>query len=125
MLLKAQGRGVREIARRIDRSASTISRELRRNAATRGGKLTYRAGVTQWKAELAARRPTTAKLVANPRLREYVQERLTGEVRRPDGTIVVGRVPRRGRGATSRGVKTDAGPWHGVRNRSPAGSRST
>jgi IS30 family transposase len=77
---------VREIARRIGRDPGTISRELRRNAATRGGKLEYRASVAQWKAEQAAKRPKTAKLVANPRLREYVQERLAGNVRRPDGT---------------------------------------
>ncbi len=32
-LLRAQGAGVREIARQLDRSPSTISRELRRNAA--------------------------------------------------------------------------------------------
>jgi DNA-binding NarL/FixJ family response regulator len=38
-LLKAQGAGVREIARRLGRVPSSISRELRRNAATRGGKL--------------------------------------------------------------------------------------
>lgn len=92
-LLRAQDHGVREIARQLKRSPSTISRELRRNAATRGGNLTYRAGVAQWKAELAARRPRTAKLVANPRLREYVQERLAGQVRRPDGTIVTGPTP--------------------------------
>jgi hypothetical protein len=42
-LLRAQGHGVREIARRLERTASTISRELRRNAATRGGGLDYRA----------------------------------------------------------------------------------
>ncbi len=36
--------GVREIARRIGRNPATISRELRRNAATRGGKQIYRAG---------------------------------------------------------------------------------
>ena len=42
-LLRAQKRGVREIARRLGRSPSTISRELRRNAATRGGRLEYRA----------------------------------------------------------------------------------
>ena len=36
-LLRAQDCGVREIARRIGRAVSTISRELRRNAATRGG----------------------------------------------------------------------------------------
>jgi len=86
-LLRAEGKGVREIAREIDRSPSTISRELRRNAATRGGKLGYRASVAQWKAELVARRPKTAKLAANDRLREYVQARLAGEVRRPDGTV--------------------------------------
>jgi IS30 family transposase len=89
-LLKAQGAGVREIARQMGRDPSTISRELRRNAATRGGKLEYRASVAQWKAELVAQRPKTAKLVANERLRDYVQERLAGEVRRPDGTPVQG-----------------------------------
>jgi IS30 family transposase len=84
-LLRVQGAGVREIARQLDRSPSTISRELRRNAATRGGRLEYRASVAQWKAELVARRPKTAKLAANEELREYVQQRLAGEVRRPDG----------------------------------------
>jgi IS30 family transposase len=86
-LLRAGGRGVREIAREIGRSPSTISRELRRNAATRCGKLEYRASVAQWKAELVARRPKTAKLAANKQLREYVQARLAGEVCRPDGTV--------------------------------------
>jgi IS30 family transposase len=89
-ILKAQGVGVRGTARRLGRSPSTISRELRRNAATRGGRLEYRASVAQWKAELLARRPKTAKLVTNHRLREYVQQRLAGEVRRPDGTPVTG-----------------------------------
>jgi len=56
-LLRAQGAGVRKIAWRLGRAPSTISRELRRNAATRGGKLDYRASVAQWKAELMARRP--------------------------------------------------------------------
>jgi hypothetical protein len=37
-----------------------------------------------------ARRPKTAKLAENERLREYVQDRLAGKVRRPDGTAVVG-----------------------------------
>jgi hypothetical protein len=36
-LLRVQGFSRREIGRRLGRSASTISRELRRNAATRGG----------------------------------------------------------------------------------------
>ncbi|WP_329449730.1 IS30 family transposase (plasmid) [Streptomyces sp. NBC_01724] len=89
-LLRAQEIGVREIARRIGRDPGTISRELRRNAATRSGKSVYRALVAQWKAQQAAKRPKTAKLVGNDRLREYVQERLAGSVRRPDGTIVTG-----------------------------------
>jgi hypothetical protein len=63
---------------------------LRRNAATRCGKLNYRPSVAQWKAELMARRPKTAKLAVHDRLREYVQERLAGQVRRPDGTAVAG-----------------------------------
>ena len=87
-VLRGQGRGVRAIAREVGRSPSTISRELRRNAATRGGKLTYRAGVAQWKAELAARRPKTAKLVANDRLRTYVQDRLAGTIHSADGSVV-------------------------------------
>jgi IS30 family transposase len=40
-LWRAQGHGVREIARRLERSAATISRELRRNAAPRGGRLEH------------------------------------------------------------------------------------
>ncbi len=85
-LLRAKDLGVREIARRLGRDPGTISRELRRNAATRGGKSEYRALVAQWKAQQAAKRPKTAKLAANEQLREYVQERLAGNVRRPDGT---------------------------------------
>src|SRR5664280_744695 len=42
-LLKVQGAGVRQIARAIGRDPSTISRELRRNAATRCNNLDYRA----------------------------------------------------------------------------------
>ena len=52
-LLNAQGAGVRQIARAIGRDLSTISRELRRNAATRAGSSGYRASVAQWKAEIA------------------------------------------------------------------------
>ena len=44
--------------------------------------------VAQWKAQLAAKRPKTAKLVSNPRLREYVQDAARGQLRRPDGTVV-------------------------------------
>lgn len=92
-LLRAQQVGVREIARRIGRHPGTISRELRRNAATRGGKPLYRAVVAQWKAQQAAKRPKTAKLLGNDLLRQYVQERLAGSIRRPDGMIVTGPKP--------------------------------
>ena len=69
-LLRVQGHGVREIARRLGRAPSTLSRELRRNAATRGGGLEYRATTAQWHADRAARRPKPAKLAVNARLSE-------------------------------------------------------
>src|SRR6266571_1933281 len=83
-ILRARGCGVREIAWRAGRSASTISRELRRNAATRGECLEYRATTAQWHAGRRARRPKAAKLAVNGPLRRYVEERLAGAVRRPD-----------------------------------------
>ena len=89
-LLRAQGCGVRSIARQVGRDPSTISRELRRNAATRGQKLDYRASVAQWKADLVAQRPKIAKLVANPALHDYVQQRLSGKVHHPNGKTVTG-----------------------------------
>src|SRR3954449_2434652 len=97
-LWRAQGHGVREIARRLGRSASTVSRELRRNAATRGGGLDYRATTAQWHAERAARRPKPAKLAVNAALRHYVRERLAGLVVAPDGAALRGpAVPWKGR----------------------------
>ena len=89
-VMRAQDVGVREIARRLSRSASTISRELRRNAATRGGTLQYRASTAQWKAERAAQRPKPAKLAINEQLHTYVQERLAGRVEAPDGQTAPG-----------------------------------
>ena len=89
-LLRAQGLGVREVARRLGRSPSTVSRELRRNAATRGGNLDYRATTAQWHAERAGRRPKPAKLATNSALRTYVQERLAGAVAAPGGAAVPG-----------------------------------
>lgn len=97
-LLTAQNKGVREIARRIGRDAGTISRELRRNAATRAGQREYRASVAQWKAEKAARRPKIAKLATHERLRAYVSERLSGAVTGADGKPIAGpNVPWAGR----------------------------
>jgi hypothetical protein len=64
-LLRASGCGVRAIARHLHRAPSTISREVRRNAATRGGYLDYRALTAQWHADRRARRPKSAKLAVN------------------------------------------------------------
>jgi len=89
-LWRAQGHGVREVARRLGRAASTVSRELRRNAATRGGGLEYRATTAQWHAERAARRPKPAKLATNPALRAHVRDRLAGAVLAPGGAAVAG-----------------------------------
>src|SRR3981081_3745300 len=78
------------VARRLDRSPATISRELRRNAATRGGSLDYRALTAQWHADRRARRPKRAKLAVNDMLRHYVQDRLAGAVTKVDGTRLAG-----------------------------------
>ncbi len=112
-LLSLQGIGIREIARRIGRSPSTVSRELKRNAATRGGKLEYRASVAQWKAELVAKRPKPSKLVANPQLRRYVQERLEGKVRASDGGEISGPLPSqfKGRNKPHRGDRKWVHGW--------------
>jgi hypothetical protein len=85
-ILKVQGCGVREIALQVGRSPSTISRELRHNAATRAGSSGYRAISAQWHADRRARRPKVAKLAAHGGLRNYVQDRLAGLITRPDGT---------------------------------------
>jgi IS30 family transposase len=65
---------------------------VRRNASTRTYRLEYRASTAQWHAERRSRRPKTSKLVANERLREYVQDRLAGVIRSSDGTVVPGPV---------------------------------
>jgi IS30 family transposase len=89
-LLRAQGHTMQEVAHRLGRAASTISRELRRNAATRSGGLEYRATTAQWHAERAARRPKQAKLALNAALQAYVEERLAGLVVAPSGATIPG-----------------------------------
>jgi IS30 family transposase len=60
-----------------------------------------------------ARRPKTAKLAADERLREYVQDRLAGKVRRPDGTAVAGpsTAPWKGRNKPRRQDRRWATAW--------------
>jgi transposase, IS30 family len=70
----AAGLSCREIAARLapGRSASTVSREVRRNSV-RG---VYRAGAAQREAEERARRPKPAKLAVNGELRAWVEGKL-------------------------------------------------
>jgi IS30 family transposase len=63
------GHGVRDIARRLDRAPSTISRELQRGDTHRG----YRASVGQGKADASRSMPRAAKLATNLALRREVQ----------------------------------------------------
>jgi IS30 family transposase len=71
----AQRLPYREIARRLGRPASTVSREVRRNSPAAGPR-GYRAVAAQVRAEERARRPKTAKLAANVGLRARVQAKL-------------------------------------------------
>ena len=116
-ILHAQGLGVREIGRRLGRSGSnrevrrrsTVSRELRRNAATCSGGFEYRATTAQWHAERAARCP---KLATNTALRSYVQDRLAGVVVAPSGAAVPGpAVPWKGRRHGPRQARHWAAAW--------------
>ena len=77
-LARAGGETIRAIARRLGRSPSTISRELRRNADRAGG---YRATTAHALAYERASRPKPAKLQTNLALREVVQDDLGGASR--------------------------------------------
>lgn len=66
------GRGLRSIGRRIERAASTVSREVKRN----GGRRRYRAWRADEAAERRARRPKPFKLADHARLRTEVAMRL-------------------------------------------------
>src|SRR5690242_13773583 len=69
----AAGDSQREIAERLGRSPSTISREVMRNSR---GRRHYRALAAQGQAQHRAARPRTAKLAGNAELRGLVQARL-------------------------------------------------
>jgi IS30 family transposase len=65
-------RSIRSMARLLGRSASTVSREIRRH----GGYDRYRAALADTKAWDGARRPKRCKLATNPRLRRAVSRKL-------------------------------------------------
>jgi IS30 family transposase len=68
----AAGEPCRQIAARLGRAPSTVSRELARN----GGRRCYRAQPADGAADRRARRPKPAKLVLQPRLRAVVEAKL-------------------------------------------------
>ena len=79
------GTGVRGIARRVGRSPSTISRELARprrpvgaagRPRGRAAGRAYQPEAAHQAALLARDRPRASKLSQNPRLKEFVQDRL-------------------------------------------------
>jgi IS30 family transposase len=71
---------VRSIAAELGRSPSTISREIRRNGIPLRGdisRLAYRPYAAQARADARKPRPKQGKISQLPRLRNYIQERLT------------------------------------------------
>jgi DNA-binding CsgD family transcriptional regulator len=68
----AAGEPCRQIAARLGRAPSTVSRELTRN----GGRHRYRAQAADAAAFWRAQRPKPAKLVMQPRLRAVVEAKL-------------------------------------------------
>ncbi len=68
----ACGQSLRSIAVDLDRAASTVSREIRRN----GGGDAYRATEADERAWERARRPKPCRLVCRPQLRRLVEQKL-------------------------------------------------
>jgi transposase, IS30 family len=99
-LARARGETMRAIARRLGRSPSTVSRELRRNADRRG----YRATTAHALAYERASRPKPAKLQTNLALRQVVQDALK---RRFSPEQIAGRLRRRFPGQPEMWVSTE------------------
>ncbi|WP_436845752.1 helix-turn-helix domain-containing protein [Streptomyces shenzhenensis] len=79
----AAGESARQLAWRLSRSPSTISREIARN----GGRVRYRAASADEAADTQGRRPKQAKLAQRPALRSLVGSQA--------GTVLVSRADRR------------------------------
>ncbi|MGO9766761.1 MAG: IS30 family transposase [Myxococcaceae bacterium] len=71
----ARGKSVRAIADRVERSPSTISREIERN----GGRSKYRAARADERAWDQAKRPKDCLLLTNRRLGEFVATKLKAD----------------------------------------------
>lgn len=102
MCLRAEGRGVREIARRLGRPASTVSRELARNgcAASARRPRAYRASAAQRRYSRRRGLCRRRRRLADPALRELVTSLIVG--RRWSPEQVAGRLAlERGRAVVS------------------------
>lgn len=75
----ASGISMREIARRLKRSASTISRELHRNGGRTAASRRYDAEVADARACARRRRPKRCALAERPMLRSVVAEKLVAD----------------------------------------------
>jgi hypothetical protein len=123
-ILHAQDHGVREIARRMGRAPSTVSRELRRNVSTRSHAVAYRATTAQWHAERRASRP---KAPSSRRMTRCAGTRGTGLPARSSGRTAswcrdlmrVGSVV-----GTAAAARTGVGRDPGVPSKSRTGSGS-
>jgi IS30 family transposase len=73
--LRERGHGIREIARRLDRSPSTISRELRRNMRSHD-RDRYDGDLAHARARQQARRVRRGRLSQDSELRQVVQDKL-------------------------------------------------
>lgn len=102
MCLRAEGRGVREIARRLGRPASTVSRELARNgcAASSRRPRAYRASAAQRRYGRRRGLCRRRRRLADPGLRDLVTSLIVG--RRWSPEQVAGRLAlERGRAVVS------------------------
>src|SRR3954470_20423679 len=105
-LLRAEGKGVREIAREIGRSPSTISRELSRNAESPAGKLDYRpSGAPCYAPRRQARVPPVGGAVACRAARQAPEAREAG------GQPSVARLRGRALGRRDTASRRPAGRW--------------
>jgi Helix-turn-helix domain len=73
--LRDRGLGVPEVARRLGRSPSTVSRELRRNLRPHDGGA-YDADLAHARARERARRHPASRLAVDQELRQVVQDKL-------------------------------------------------
>lgn len=107
----AVGQSIRQIALRLERAPSTISREISRN----GGRRSYRANEAEQAAWDRAHRPKLCKLAQCPKLAQLVAEKLQIQWFPPaDRWMVEANIPGRGQSGVTRDHLPEPlhpGPW--------------